>query len=255
MNGDAERIDRDWYDQSAYFDAGDHIRDFGSRFQRYRVAKVLDLARPATTDRVLDLGCGWGTISFALAPLVREVVGLDFSERAVAGCDRELERQGLSNVVFRVGDAGASGLATGSFDLVVAADLFEHLYPEDSGSVAGEAFRLLRAGGAFAVWTPCRSHLLEVLKNNDIVLRRDVSHVDYKSMPRLKVDAAPEGAPDRSGVPGGEGVLRRVPPACAQLGRAGRGEVDSPAPPSHRCAGKKARVEPPPAAAPAARRP
>lgn len=186
MDSDAERIDRDWYDRSAYFDAGDHIRDFGSRFQRYRAAKVLDLARPAATDCVLDLGCGWGTISFALAPLVREVVGLDFSERAVAGCDRELERQGLSNVVFRVGDARASGLAAGSFDLVVAADLFEHLYPEDSGSVAEEAFRLLRAGGAFAVWTPCRSHLLEVLKNNDFVLRRDVSHVDYKSMPRLK---------------------------------------------------------------------
>lgn len=186
MDGNAERIDRDWYDHSAYFDAGDHIRDFGSRFQRYRVAKVMDLARPAASDRVLDLGCGLGTISFALAPLVREVVGLDFSERAVATCDRELERQGLSNVVFRVGDARASGLAAGSFDLVVAADLFEHLYPEDSGSVAEEAFRLLRAGGAFAVWTPCRSHLLEVLKNNDIVLRRDVSHVDYKSMPRLE---------------------------------------------------------------------
>ena len=186
MDKIAKRIDRDWYDQSAYFDAGDHIRDFDSRFQRYRAAKVLALAEPAEADRVLDLGCGWGTISFALAPLVREVVGLDFSERAVEACNGELERLGFSNVAFRVGDARGSGLAAGSFDLVVAADLFEHLYPDDSGAVAREAHRLLRAGGALAVWTPCRSHFLEVLKNNDIVLKRDVSHVDYKSMARVR---------------------------------------------------------------------
>src|SRR5262249_46194337 len=45
-----------------------------------------------------------------------------------------------------------------------------------------EAYRLLAPGGRFAVWTPHRGHVLEILKNHDIVLKRDVSHVDYKSM-------------------------------------------------------------------------
>ena len=180
------RIGRDWYDESAYFDSSGHLHDFGSRFQRYRVRKVLDLHTPAPTDRVLDLGCGWGTISFALGPRVREVVGLDFSRRAIDGCNASLDRFGLDNVFFRVGDARASGLEAESFDAVIAADLFEHLYPEDSHAVAAEAFRLLRSGGRLSVWTPCRSHILEILKNNDIVLKRDVSHVDYKSMPRMQ---------------------------------------------------------------------
>ena len=35
------------------------------------------------------------------------------------------------------------------------------------------------------MWTPHRGHFLEVLKNHDILLRRDVSHVDYKSMRRM----------------------------------------------------------------------
>ena len=146
----------------------------------------MDLCDPQPTDRILDLGCGWGTISYALAPRAREVVGLDFAERAIRGCIARLKEGGPENVVFRVGDARETGLASASFDAVVAADLFEHLYPDDAVDVAAEAFRVLRRGGRVAVWTPCRSHLIEVLKNRNIVLKRDVSHVDYKSMARTK---------------------------------------------------------------------
>ena len=180
------RIGRSYYDESTYFEAASHLHDFGSRFQRYRVRKVLDLCAPGPTDRILDLGCGWGTITFALGPKVREVVGLDFAERAITGCNARVDEFGLDNVFFRVGDARSSGLAAASFDVVVAADLFEHLYPDDSEAVAAEAFRVLRPGGRIAVWTPCRSHILEVLKNNDIFLKRDISHVDYKSMARMR---------------------------------------------------------------------
>lgn len=135
---------------------------------------------------MLDLGCGWGTVSWALAARVRRVVGLDFSQRAVEVCSARLERSKLQNLEFAVGDAADTGLDAGAFDLVVAADLFEHLYPDDSEAVAKEAFRVLRAGGRFAVWTPCRSHFLEVLKNNSILLKPDPSHVDYKSMARMR---------------------------------------------------------------------
>ena len=113
-------------------------------------------------------------------------MGIDFSERAIAGCNSRLDAFGLDNVFFRVGDARATELPAGSFDAVFAADLFEHLYPDDSDAVAVEAFRVLKPGGRLAVWTPCRSHILEVLKNNNILLKRDISHVDYKSMARMR---------------------------------------------------------------------
>ncbi len=187
--GSAEpRIDAAYYDAGDYFEgaAAAHIADRASRFQRYRLAKVLEIHTPPPGSRVVDLGCGWGTFSFALAERgCAEVVGVDFSERSIALCRARLEREPRPGLRFLQADAGETGLEAGAWDVVVAADLFEHLYPDDSRRVAREAFRLLRPGGRFVVWTPHRGHVLEVLKNRDIVLRRDPSHVDYKSMPRM----------------------------------------------------------------------
>ena len=104
------RVGRSYYDESKYFAAGTHLHDFSSRFQRYRVRKILELHTPGPKDRVLDLGCGWGVMSFALAPGVSEMVGLDFSRRAVSTCEARLDGLGLDNVLFRCADARETGL-------------------------------------------------------------------------------------------------------------------------------------------------
>jgi cyclopropane fatty-acyl-phospholipid synthase-like methyltransferase len=182
------RFGKEHYDSTAYFDgeAAAHLTDPDSAFQRYRIAKVTELAAPQPTDRVVDVGCGWGTFGFALADRVAEVVGVDFSEKSIEFCRRRLETTPRPNVQFVCADAGATGLPGGAYDLVIAADFFEHLYPDDSVRVAKEALRLLAPGGRFATWTPHRGHVLEVLKNRNIILRRDVTHVDYKSMADMR---------------------------------------------------------------------
>jgi len=182
------RIGREHYDSSDYFEGREaaHLTDPESRFQRYRVAKLTELAAPAPGNRVVDLGCGWGTFCFAWAEQAGEIVGVDFSERAVELCRRRLAEAPHGNLRFLCADAGDTGLDGGAYDLVVAADLFEHLYPEDSARVAREAHRLLASGGRFAVWTPHRGHVLEALKHRGILLARDVTHVDYKSMDAMK---------------------------------------------------------------------
>lgn len=188
------RIDQAYYDSSSYFDGDtDHLTDLESPFQRYRVAKVLEIATPKATDRVVDLGCGWGTFEWVLGSRVREIVGVDFSARSIELCRERLARDPRAGVSFVQADAGATGLEEAAWDQVICADLFEHLYPEDSARVAAEAFRLLRPGGVFSVWTPHRGHILEVLKNNNIVLKPDPTHVDYKSMARLRQDLEAAG--------------------------------------------------------------
>ena len=183
------RIGREHYDSSDYFEGrgAAHLTDPGSAFQQYRVAKLTQLRAPRARDRVVDLGCGWGTFCFAWADRAADIVGVDFSERAVELCRRRLAETPRPNVRFVCADAGDTGLPGGAFDLVVAADLFEHLYPDDSLRVAREAHRLLAPGGHFAVWTPHRGHVLEALKARGILLKPDPTHVDYKSMHAMKM--------------------------------------------------------------------
>ena len=186
------RIGREYYDESDYFEGQAHLVDPDSDFQQYRIREVLRLADPEADDRVLDVGCGWGTISFAFADRVAAVVGVDFSARSVEFCEnRKAEligqgREAVRRARFLCADGGDTGLPSDSFDLVVAADLFEHLYPEDTARVCREAARVLTPGGRFAVWTPHRGHLLEILKNREVLLRKDPTHVDYKSMNRVR---------------------------------------------------------------------
>lgn len=181
------RIGSDYYDRSDYFEAASgHLHDLDSPFQRYRVRKVLQIHHPGKEARVLDLGCGWGTFTFVLAPRVREVVGLDFSEKALATCAARAERLRLRNVRLLRSDATRTGLRSEAFDVIIAADLLEHLYPDQTDAALDECRRLLKPGGRLVLWTPHRGHLLERLRAHDLLLRRDPTHVDYKSLERLR---------------------------------------------------------------------
>lgn len=73
--------------------------------------------------RVLDLYCGTGSISLHLAPLAREVIGIEVVEEAVADARVNAERNGVQNCSFIAGAAEdvlkeLEG-QQGTFDLVV----------------------------------------------------------------------------------------------------------------------------------------
>ena len=178
-------IDREYYDRSGYFEKNaQHLLDTNSPFQRYRRREVLALCGDVSGSRVVDLGCGWGTISFALAERAREVVGVDFAETSVRICRSRHDVAWLTGLSFVQADARSTGLSGGTWDLVVAADLIEHLSPQDTSDVYAEAYRILRPGGRLVIWTPCPSHILEGLRRWG-VLRADPTHIDYKTRDRV----------------------------------------------------------------------
>ncbi|MDX6407954.1 MAG: hypothetical protein QOE13_1025 [Gaiellaceae bacterium] len=82
---------------------------------------------PRGDERALDAGTGAGTLALALAPLVREVVGVDIVPELL----ERARRSPPENVTFVEGDATKLPFETGSFDLSCSRRTLHHIaHPE-----------------------------------------------------------------------------------------------------------------------------
>jgi ubiquinone/menaquinone biosynthesis C-methylase UbiE len=96
--------------------------------------------------RLLDAGCGPGSITVDLAEFVApgEVVGLDIAEEQLAVARALATRRGVANVRFERGDLYALPYPDASFDTGFAHNVLEHLRDRRR---AARVRRVLRPGG------------------------------------------------------------------------------------------------------------
>jgi SAM-dependent methyltransferase len=119
----------DWYDREL---AESPLADMP------RAAALRLLGAPV--GRLLDVGCGTGTHTAALAAAGWHVLGVDVS-------DDQLRLARERGVEVQQADAGALPFADASFD--VAVSLWTHTDADDFPALLRETRRVLRPGGAF----------------------------------------------------------------------------------------------------------
>ena len=98
--------------------------------------------------RALDLACGEGQNAIWLASLGWEVVGVDFSEVAIAKARARAERDGV-DVQFVVGDLVSYEPEAQAFDLVIL--LYLHIPSRERRGVLARAAAALRTGGTLVL--------------------------------------------------------------------------------------------------------
>jgi ubiquinone/menaquinone biosynthesis C-methylase UbiE len=124
------------------------------RSHRWRTAEnsagyLLPLLEPGM--RLLDVGCGPGTITMELAERVAprgSVTALERTDAALDLARAEAGRRGTANVDFLVGDAQALDVADTSYDVVHAHQVLQHL--DDPVQALQEMRRVTRSGGVVA---------------------------------------------------------------------------------------------------------
>jgi SAM-dependent methyltransferase len=146
-----------------------------------RLAAVDDLLDPRPGDRVLDLGCAAGAITHHLSTHGCEPVGIDLEPRAIAKA-----RTLFPGLRFEVADATDLPFAGATFDKAVAADFVEHVRDDVFLAMCAELRRVLVPGGLFAVYAPNPRHLIERLKERELVLAQNPTHIGLRDADHLR---------------------------------------------------------------------
>jgi ubiquinone/menaquinone biosynthesis C-methylase UbiE len=144
------RVQRYGWDRAA--------RDYEPLWQSQLAAAqrvLLTAVAPAGGERVLDVACGTGLVSFAAAKAVGpegEVLGVDLSAGMIEAARMRVAERGQSRISFARMDAEHLLLPPGTFDVVLCA--LGLMYVPDPSRALAEMQRVMRAGGrlGLAVW-------------------------------------------------------------------------------------------------------
>lgn len=103
----------------AYLDRPVALPERQTTSQPSLIARMIEAARPRSSDRALEVGTGYGFQTALLARLVNEVVSIERFEALATAARKNLEQAGIENVRVFVGDGWKGVPEHAPFDLIV----------------------------------------------------------------------------------------------------------------------------------------
>jgi ubiquinone/menaquinone biosynthesis C-methylase UbiE len=140
------------------------------------LARMLELANPQPTDRVLDICTGGGHTTLMLAPHVAQVIASDLTPTMLAAARTFLASRGVANVEYVIADAEHLPFLDASFHVVTVRAAPHHF--ADVRAATKEMARVLRPDGRLVLSDSVApaDPAMDAF-DHDIERRRDHSHV------------------------------------------------------------------------------
>lgn len=129
----------------------DPLLSWGMRELTFK-RRLMEAAHIQSGFRVLDLGCGTGTLTVLLKQTHpgAEIIGIDGDSTVLAIARRKATQQNVT-VPLDKGLAFQLPYSDGSFERVVSSLMFHHLTTEDKQRAVDESFRVLKPGGELLI--------------------------------------------------------------------------------------------------------
>jgi ubiquinone/menaquinone biosynthesis C-methylase UbiE len=132
----------------------DWVVKWTAKEQRFK-QKLIEQATLSSNDKVLDVGCGTGSLLVMLGRKQQnfELHGVDIDPKSLAIAERKIKGSGLA-VQLQACSVTQLPFEKGYFDRVLCSLMFHHLSDDDKIRTLKEIFRVLKPGGElhFADW-------------------------------------------------------------------------------------------------------
>jgi ubiquinone/menaquinone biosynthesis C-methylase UbiE len=151
MDADLQRrIQRYGWDKAAL-----HYENFWQRQLKPAQDRLLEIANLQPGERVIDVACGTGLVSFAAAQKTGPlgfVLGTDISDNMVEICRKQAEEKAILNVQFERMDAEELKQQDNEYDVSLCG--LGLMYVPDPLRALSEMYRVIKVGGrvVVAVW-------------------------------------------------------------------------------------------------------
>jgi len=133
----------------AFFSSQAEMYFSSSMHAQEKLDEIVNLSKPSKNNVLLDLGCGAGHTSFALAPYVKEVIAYDFSDRMIEIVQREAKEKKIKNIMAVIGDVDSLPFSNSSFNRVTSR-IAAHHFPNLSNFML-EVGSVLKRNGIFVL--------------------------------------------------------------------------------------------------------
>jgi ubiquinone/menaquinone biosynthesis C-methylase UbiE len=132
-----------------------------SRFRR----RQIDLVGLCEGEKVLEVGCGTGALSFLSKLAVGEtgeVAGIDIAPKMVSRAEEKAARANL-DIAFEVTSIDELPYSDEYFDVVISSMMFHHLPVEVKRKGLGEVRRVLKGDGRLFLCDFCSPHWITIV--------------------------------------------------------------------------------------------